>query len=225
MQTIGATILASAISVIVTLVVTLLFNKLVALPQAIKKQKEEERLEKERHVQEIENIRLQHEQDLEELRQHHAIEIETLTSRIIPLETAVNALPSYRQQSLDIQNQLRAADTAILETCQAIQAGVKENQEILVQRLDRLEKREKNSLRQKILQEHRLFTDPVKNPMRAWSEMEHHSFFKLVEDYEELDGNDYVHSDVLPDMNRLSVIPMSDTQALYQLMQSRNMGC
>ena len=203
MQNIGSTILAAAISVLITLVVTLIFNKLVALPAAIRKQREEEQLEREKHEQEIAEIR----------------------GRLLPLENAVNALPTYRQQSLEIQGQLRTADNTILEACQAIQAGVKENQEILVQRLDRLERREKNSLRQKILQEHRLFTDPVKNPKKAWSEMEHHSFFKLVEDYEELGGNDYVHSDVIPDMNMLTVVSMSDTKALYELMQSRNLSC
>lgn len=202
-NSIWGTILAAAISVAVTLIVTLIFNKLVALPAAIRAQKAAEEEEKNQMREEIAELR----------------------ARVIPLETQVAALPSYRQQSLEIQGQLRTADNTILETCQAIQAGVKENQEILVQRLDRLERREKNSLRQKILQEHRLFTDPIKNPMKAWSEMEHHSFFKLVEDYEELGGNDYVHSDVIPDMNMLAVIPMSDAQTLYKLMQSRNMGC
>jgi len=60
--------------------------------------------------------------------------------------------------------------------------------------------------------------------MRAWTEMEHHSFFELVKDYEDLGGNDYVHSDVLPDMNRLRVIPMSDRTTLYELMHSRRIN-
>ena len=51
--------------------------------------------------------------------------------------------------------------------------------------------------------------------------MEHHSFFKLVEDYESLGGNDYVHSTVLPAMNELDVISMSDSDKLKELYQSR----
>ena len=74
-----------------------------------------------------------------------------------------------------------------------------------------------------MLDEFRLFTDEHKNPMLAWSEMEHHAFFKLVHDYEALHGNDYVHSDVIPAMNRLAVIPMSNKEALMQLMQSRRL--
>jgi hypothetical protein len=59
--------------------------------------------------------------------------------------------------------------------------------------------------------------------MLAWSEMEHHAFFALVHDYEDLHGNDYVHNTVLPAMNELIVIPMSDKPALLQLMGSRRL--
>ena len=61
------------------------------------------------------------------------------------------------------------------------------------------------------------------NPMKAWTEMEHHSFFELVHDYESLGGNDYVHSEVLPAVNKLRVISMSDRNALYELMASRKL--
>jgi hypothetical protein len=52
--------------------------------------------------------------------------------------------------------------------------------------------------------------------------MEHHSFFKLVEDYESLGGNDYVHSVVLPAMNELDVIPMSKLDRIKELYNSRS---
>lgn len=51
--------------------------------------------------------------------------------------------------------------------------------------------------------------------------MEHHSFFKLVEDYESLGGNDYVHGTILPAMNELDVIPMADLERLTRLYASR----
>ena len=107
--------------------------------------------------------------------------------------------------------------------CSAIKDSVKENQDILNYRLDRLEKREKNTYRAKILDEYRLFTDERKNPMRAWSEMEHHAFFELVKDYEDLGGNDYVHSTVLPAMNALEVVLMSNKIRLAELMASRTL--
>ena len=133
----------------------------------------------------------------------------------------VRALPGYRQQSLNIQQQLKSADDKILETCKNIQKGVDENQKILNHRLDILEEREKNALRSKILDLHRTFTNKKRNPMLAWSEMERDSFFKLVKDYESLHGNDYVHSVVIPEMNELTVILMSDKKALADLYHSR----
>ena len=70
--------------------------------------------------------------------------------------------------------------------CKEIKDDVIANRQMLDDRLKSLESREKNSLRAKILAEYRLYTDKRKNPKLAWTEMEHHSFFKLVEDYEDL---------------------------------------
>lgn len=186
-------------SIVLSLTVTLIFNRLVGLPKEIKKQKEASRLKE------------------EQLKKENA----DRDAKIASLEIAVNALPGYRAQSLQIQAQLQSTDKAILEACTAIKASVQENQNVLNTRLDRLEKREKNAIRAKLLDEYRLFTDESKNPMLAWSEMEHHAFFELVKDYEELNGNDFVHSTVLPAMNELRVILMSDKQALLELMHSR----
>ncbi len=193
--------LGAAGSVILSLTVTLLFNKLVSIPKALKKQKEaadrrEAQLEQENKARDI---------------------------KIAALESAVNALPGYRAQSLSIQTQLQNTDKEIVSLCNTIKDSVKENQDILNTRLDRLEKREKNALRAKILDEYRLFTDESKNPMKAWSEMEHHAFFELVKDYEDLGGNDFVHSVVLPAMNTLEVVLMSNKLRLAELMSSRTL--
>jgi hypothetical protein len=194
-------ILVSIGTILLSLTVTLIFNKLVGLPKEIKKQREAEKAKEEKLKQE--NY--------------------TRDAKIAALESAINALPSYRAQSLQIQSQLQDTDRKLLDVCNDIKNGVVDNQRVLNERLDRLEKREKNSLRQKILQEHRIFTDDHMNPMKAWTEMEHHSFFELVHDYESLGGNDYVHSEVLPAMNKLRVIPMSDRNTLYELMNSRKL--
>ncbi len=133
----------------------------------------------------------------------------------------VRAMPGYRQQSIDIQNELKAADDAILDTCATIQAGVAENQQILIDRLNKLESRERNALRAKILDMHRLFTSKQKNPMQAWTEMEKDAFFDIIADYESLDGNGHIHSVVIPEMNMLDVIPMTDKKAIEELFHSR----
>lgn len=206
------TVLSTAGSVVLTLTVTLLFNKLVALPKIRREQKEAEEArtaEKEAAQQ----------AEINELKRGN----ELRDTKISALQAAVDALPSYRAQSLQIQTQLQTTDREILSACEAIQKGVADNQRILNERLDRLEKREKNSIRQKLLDEHRLFMDGERNPMHAWTEMEHHAFFRLVEDYEELGGNDYVHSVVLPDMNSLEVVRINDLQRLAGLMASRRL--
>lgn len=195
------TILCSAGSVVLTLTTTLIFNKLVGVPKALKKQREAAAIKEQQQQQE-----------------NQARDI-----KIAALETAIAALPGYRAQSLQIQQQLQSSDKDILTMCASIQQSVLENQKILNRRLDRLEKREKNALRAKILDEYRLFTDDHKNPMQAWSEMEHHAFFELVRDYEDLGGNDFVHSVVLPAVNELNVITMADKVTLAELMRSRQL--
>ena len=205
MQTWLITALATAGSVVLTLTVTLLFNKLVALPKAVRDQRAQEAAEA---------------QAREEQRMH---ENEERDNKIASMQAAISALQAQQCESLQTQGQLQTMDQEILNRLDVINSGIVENRNVLDTRLDRLECREKNSLRQKILQEHRIFTDEHMNPMRAWTEMEHHSFFKLVEDYEDLGGNDYVHSEVLPAMNRLRIIPMSDRNTLYDLMASRKL--
>ena len=193
--------LAAGGTLISTLVITLIFEKVVGLPKFILKHRTAEKARE------------------KQIKQENA----ERDAKIASLQEAVDKLPGYRAQSLRIQEQLKCTDSEILAACTEIKDSMLENRKVLNERLDRLEKREKNALRQKILQEHRLFTDENMNPMRAWTEMEHHSFFELVHDYEDLHGNDYVHSEVLPDMNRLRVIPMSDRNALYELMKSRKL--
>ena len=144
--------------------------------------------------------------------------LQEIELRLDKLEEAVSHYPEYRAQSLKIQEELKQKDSSILDICDAI----KTIGEKLDKRLGDLESREKNSLRAKILNEYRLYTDEHKNPMLAWTEMEHHSFFKLVEDYESLGGNDYVHRTILPAMNELDVIPMTNLEEIKKLYDSRS---
>ena len=192
--------IVAAVTCLASLLVTFIFNKVAGIPKELKKQREADR-------ERVAN--------LEET-------IEKMEERLAKVEEAVGHYPEYRAQSLQIQSQLKQADNHILEVCDSIKSAVIANGENLDKRLDDLERRERNSLRAKILDEYRLYTDERKNPKQAWTEMEHHSFFKLVEDYESLGGNDYVHSTVLPAMNELDVISMSDLDKLKELYQSRS---
>lgn len=194
-------VLSSVGSILLSLTVTLIFNKVAGIPKELKKQREAEAAREEKLK----------------------LENQARDTKIASLEAAVNALPGYRAQSLQIQQQLQSSDNSILKLCAEIKNGVTDNQRVLNERLDRLEKREKNAIRAKLLDEYRLFTDETKNPMLAWSEMEHHAFFELVRDYEDLHGNDYVHSTVIPAINELEVVQMSNKARLLELMSSRRL--
>ena len=190
---------ATIYSVLITLTVTFIFNYFVGLPKKIRSDKEQDK-------KIVNNLILR---------------IDSQEQNIKKLQDAVNKLPQYREQSLKIQAELKETDVSITELCETIKNEVVENRKEVMQKLNRLEEREKNALRAKILEEHRFYTDEQRNPLKAWSEMEEHSFRKLVEDYEALGGNDYVHEIVLPDMNRLDVISMQDLIRLKELYDSR----
>lgn len=190
---------ATIYSVLITLTVTFIFNYFVGLPKKIRNDKEQDK-------KIVNNLILR---------------IDSQEQNIKKLQDIVDKLPQYREQSLKIQAELKETDVSIAEICEAIKNEVVENRTEVMQKLTRLEEREKNALRAKILEEHRFYTDEQRNPLKAWSEMEEHSFRKLVEDYEALGGNDYVHEIVLPDMNRLDVISMQDSIRLKELYDSR----
>ena len=192
--------IVAAVTCLASLLVTFIFNKVAGIPKDLKKQREADR----KRIANIEET------------------VEKMEERLAKVEEAVGHYPEYRAQSLQIQNQLEKTDNHILEVCDSIKSAVIANGERIDKRLGDLERREKNALRAKILDEYRLYTDERKNPMKAWSEMEHHSFFKLVEDYESLGGNDYVHGTIIPAMNELDVISMSDSDKLKELYQSRS---
>ena len=192
--------IVAAVTCLASLLVTFIFNKVAGIPKELKKQRESDR----KRIANIEET------------------VEKMEERLAKVEEAVGHYPEYRAQSLQIQTQLKQTDNHILEVCDSIKSAVIANGERIDKRLGDLEKREKNALRAKILDEYRFYTDERKNPMKAWSEMEHHSFFKLVEDYESLGGNDYVHKTIVPAMNELDVIGMSESDKLKELYQSRS---
>lgn len=100
-------------------------------------------------------------------KEKHLAEDAERDRKIKILEDAVSKYPAYREQSLQIQQQLKQSDVSILEVCNAIKEDVVANRAMLDERLKSLEKREKNALREKILDLYRKFTDDVLNPMLA----------------------------------------------------------
>lgn len=115
--------------------------------------------------------------------------------------------PEWRQQSIDIQKEFTDAIKNLQNRMEEIEATT--------------QKRERNKLRDRLLQSYRYFTSEEKNPMQTWSEMEADAFWEIFGDYEKMGGNGHVHTEVQPAMRHLEVIPMHETERITELMQSR----
>lgn len=126
----------------------------------------------------------------------------------------VEQYPKWRQQSIDIQKQFTDSITALKE-------GQEMNTKKLLEIEESNQKRERNKLREQLLQSYRYYTSKEKNPIQAWSEMEADAFWGIFGDYEDSGGNGHVHTVVQPSMRLLEVIPMHEEERLAELMQSR----
>ena len=82
--------------------------------------------------------------------------------------------------------------------------------------------RERNKLRDSLLQNYRYYTSKDHNPLQAWTKMESEAFWELFNDYEAINGNGYMHTVVQPAMHELIVIDMEDADGISNLMQHRN---
>ena len=133
------------------------------------------------------------------------------------LQEALNGVrmyPMYRQQSIEIQHDLESKFDNVREMCENIMIRLDEIEE-------RRDKTERKKLQETLLQHYRIFTDPNKNVMQAWTEMEATAFWDLFSEYEDKGGDGFMHSIVQPAMNKLTVINMNDSEKLYELMHSR----
>ena len=117
----------------------------------------------------------------------------------------VNKYPQYREQSRKIQQEfreeidgLKISQKELAKTQQSIQNTLTDMQE-------KRDIRERNKLRDKLLQSYRYYTDIQKNPNQSWTKMESEAFWALFKDYEEMGGNGYMHTVVQPAMNLLKV--------------------
>lgn len=118
----------------------------------------------------------------------------------------VNQYPKYREQSRKIQetfqheiDELKLAQTELSNTQQEIHAELKQMKETN-------DRRERNKIRDRLLQSYRYYTNKETNPTQSWSRMEADAFWALFRDYEDAGGDDYMHSDVQPAMNLLTIV-------------------
>ena len=139
----------------------------------------------------------------------------------------VRQMPKYRADSIKIQGQLEQKIIDVHNEMNNKFEDVATKFDAVMDRLNAMDednkKRARNRIREELMQGHRMFTDPIKNPMKAWSSLEHDSWFALYEDYLDCNGNGDMQYRICPEMNNLDIIHMDDTEKLYELMHSRKL--
>lgn len=117
----------------------------------------------------------------------------------------VHKYPEYRKQSLEIQESLNNEIKELKKT----QDELKMNQEKIVEHLMQIEeqnkRKERNKLRDLLLQYYRRYANPKTNPSQSWPKMEAEAFWALFSDYEEAGGNGHMKDEVAPAMQRLTI--------------------
>lgn len=114
---------------------------------------------------------------------------------------AVHKYPEYRQQSLEIQRQFQIQFKQINERL----GQMDKIDERLTQMEETTKRRERNKIRDHLLQSYKFYTDPKKNPTMSWTKMEADVFWDLFKEYEENGGDGQMHTDVQPAMLSLKV--------------------
>lgn len=116
---------------------------------------------------------------------------------------AVSKYPEYREQSRKIQEKLNKDIESINKRLDKLDARMEAT--------EGLQKKEKLSeLKNEIVNAYRYYTDSVKNPSKSLTRIEYDAFFGLVESYEARGGDGYVHTEIIPAMERLTVIEMEN---------------
>ena len=114
--------------------------------------------------------------------------------------------PEYRQQSIEIQRHFQEEIDALKEVQENLAITQQEICVSLKDMQEKQERRDRNKLRDRLLQSYRYYTDKEKNPSQSWTKMESEAFWELFSDYEDAGGDGYMHSEVQPAMNSLKVI-------------------
>ncbi len=114
--------------------------------------------------------------------------------------------PMYRAQSIQIQSDLETKISGVRDEESNIMKEIKKISDRIAKMEEGAREREKNRLRDLLIKYYKHYTSLEANPSQSWTDMEKMSYDALLKDYEELGGNDYIHSTVDPAMKALNVI-------------------
>lgn len=114
--------------------------------------------------------------------------------------------PEYREQSRRIQQEFRKEIDGLKEAQGTLSNTQEEIRQTLVNMKETMDKRERNKIRDRLLQMYRYYISEKTNPSHSWTRMEAEAFWELFGDYEEAGGDGYMHEEVQPEMNKLDII-------------------
>lgn len=112
---------------------------------------------------------------------------------------AVRKYPEYRQQSIRIQELLEGE-------IQELRQMQEDQSQRLLDMEETTKRRERNKLRDRLLQNYRYYTNKEENPSQSWTRMEAEAFWELFRDYEDAGGDGFMHTEVQPAMEHLTII-------------------
>lgn len=135
--------------------------------------------------------------------QRHDAEQERMAKLEESYDCVHNKYPEYRQQSLQIQKEL----TARMDTMGTAIDGLAKSLADMKEVTDR---RERNRIRDRLLQAYRYYTNPETNPNQCWNNMEAEAFWEMFKDYEDAGGDGFMHTVVQPVMEKLRIIDVID---------------
>lgn len=114
-----------------------------------------------------------------------------------------NKYPEYRQQSLQIQQALNSRMDSMGQVLDDVMNKLANMQEVT-------DRRERNRIRDRLLQAYRYYTNPESNPNQSWNNMEAEAFWEMFKDYEDANGDGFMHTVVQPAMQKLKVLDVLD---------------
>lgn len=123
---------------------------------------------------------------------------------------AVHKYPEYRKQSIAIQQKLEAQIDELKEIHKDTTSRLSQLEDRLTQMEEATNRRERNKIRDRLLQNYRYYVSRETNPSQSWTKMESEAFWELFREYEEAGGDGYMHTDVMPAMQLLHVIDQNE---------------
>ncbi len=143
-------------------------------------------------------------------------------------EALTNAirLPDFKEESIKREHRIEERFDKIEKDHNKRFDKIEKTLESIQSRMDEADKRQQqkdlSDTQTSLLQAFQYYTNPKRNPLKAWTSLEKKSFMDTFEIYKSKGGDGYMDENVAPAMATLTEISMTDVEAINELMRSRN---